>query len=80
MPICRFCSDHISFFMSYDSSVVKIKHLMEEEKMVVILLIIIACCLLFGKEATKNGIGNIISFICILCLIASLASCMGCLD
>lgn len=46
--------------------------------MVVLLLIIIACCLLFGRDATKNGISNIIMGICILIMIGNLVSCMGC--
>lgn len=45
--------------------------------MVVILLIIIACCLLFGKEATKNGISNIFTAFFVLLIIAGIVGSCG---
>lgn len=45
--------------------------------MIVILLIIIVCVLLFGKDATKSGIGSLLSGILFLAIIATIASACG---
>lgn len=45
--------------------------------MIVMLLIIIVCVLLFGKDATKSGIGSLLSGILFLAMIAMIASSCG---
>lgn len=45
--------------------------------MIVILLIIIACCLLFGGEATKSGLKNIMYGILVLLVICALLGSCG---
>lgn len=45
--------------------------------MIVILLIIIVCVLLFGKDATKSGIGSLLGGILFLAIIAMIASACG---
>lgn len=45
--------------------------------MIVILLIIIVCVLLFGKDATKSGIGALLEGILFLAFFAVIASSCG---
>ena len=45
--------------------------------MIVILLIIIVCVLLFGKDATKSGIGSLLGGILFLAIISIIASSYG---
>ena len=47
------------------------------ETMIVFLLILIVCCLMFGGEATANGLGKIVDGILILVVVVSLVSCMA---
>ena len=42
--------------------------------MIVLLLVIIACCLLFGAQATKDGIGAIIGVLCFVLFIVGMAA------